>query len=72
MPQCQRGDSLLGHGNHDLEHTTLAPGARGHADKVSMVDVVLMAQHLGAIPDQGAGLMVPVRSPLRGQTSVVG
>ena len=58
MPLCPGGHSLLGDGRHDLEHATSAQEARGHIDEVAMVDMVLMAQLLWAIPVQAAMLMV--------------
>jgi hypothetical protein len=58
MHQCPGGHSLLCDGSHDMERATWAQGGRGHIDEVSMVDVVLMAQLLWAIPDHAAMLMM--------------
>jgi hypothetical protein len=50
-----------------MERATSAQGARGHIDEVSMVDVVLMAQLLWAIPEQEAVLMVSDVDQLSGR-----
>ncbi len=71
MPKCPGGHRLLGDGNHDLERATSAQGARGHIDGVSMVEVVLMAQLLWAIPDQASVLMVSDVDPAVGWSTGV-
>jgi hypothetical protein len=50
-----------------MERATWAQGARGHIDEVSMVDVVLMAQLLWAIPDHAAMLMMSDVDQLSGR-----
>jgi hypothetical protein len=70
MPKCPGGRSLLGGGHHDLERATSAQGARSHIDEFSMVDVVLMAQLLWAIPDQAPVCMVSAVDQLSGRALV--